>query len=148
MQYIISLLDRKENISNEISRLQRIQQTISEQVKDYVKNLSSEKKRFLDDKILSTFSEETLKHTEAYRNYMKNLSTGLCNSYQAWDHIFDPYTDKYTIEKVTVDNRADEGLFIKVTVMPEKPSGYISLTTLYDLYTTDWFNLEEFEKCN
>ena len=32
--------------------------------------------------------------------------------------------------------------------MPEKPSGYISLTTLYDLYTTDWFNLEEFENCN
>ena len=51
MQDIISLLDRKENISNEISRLQRMQQTISEQVKDYVKNLSSEKKRFLDDKI-------------------------------------------------------------------------------------------------
>ena len=45
MQDIISLLDKKENISNEISRLQRAQQTISEQVKDYVKNLSSEKKR-------------------------------------------------------------------------------------------------------
>lgn len=148
MQYIISLLDKKENISNEISRLQRMQQTISEQVKDYVKNLSSEKKRFLDDKILSTFSEEKLKHTEAYRNYMKDLSTGVCNSYQAWNNIFDPYIDKYTIAKVTVDNRADEGLFIKVTVMPEKPSGYISLTTLYDLYTTDWFNLEEFENCN
>lgn len=146
MQYIISLLDKKENISNEISRLQRIQQTISEEVKDYVRNLSSEKKRFLDDKILSIFSEEKLKLTEAYRNYMNNLSEGLCNSYQAWDHIFDPYTDRYTIEKVTVDNRADEGLFVKVTVMPEKPSGYISLTTLYDLYTTDWFNLEEFEK--
>ena len=148
MQDIISLLDRKENISNEISRLQRAQQTISEQVKDYVKNLSSEKKRFLDDKILSTFSEEKLKHTVAYRNYMKDLSTGLCNSYQAWNNIFDPYIDKYTIEKVTVDNRADEGLFIAVTVMPEKPSGYISLTTLHDLYTTDWFNLEEFENCN
>ena len=148
MQDIISLLDRKENISSEISRLQRMQQTISEQVKDYVKNLSSGKKRFLDDKILSTFNEEKLKITEAYRNYMKDLSTGLCNSYQAWDHIFDPYTDRYTIERVTVDNRADEGLFIRVTVMPEKPSGYISLTTLYDLYTTDWFNLEEFENCN
>ena len=83
MQEIISLLDRKANISDEISRLQRAQQTISEQVKDYVKNLSSEKKRFLDDKILSTFSEEKLKHTEAYRNYMKDLSNGLCNSYQA-----------------------------------------------------------------
>lgn len=147
MQDIISLLDRKENISNEISRLQRAQQTISEQVKDYVKNLSSEKKRFLDDKILSTFNEEKLRHIESYRNYMKNLSTGLCNSYQSWD-IFDPYTDKYTIEKITVDNRADEGFFIRVTIMPEKPSGYISLTTLYDLYTTDWFNLEEFENCN
>lgn len=145
MQDIISLLDKKENISNEISRLQRAQQTISEQVKDYVKNLSSEKKRFLDDKILSTFSEEKLKHTESYRNYM---TAGLCNSYQAWNNIFDPYIDKYTIEKVTVDNRADEGLFVKVTVVPEKPSGYISLTTLYDLYTTDWFNLDEFENCN
>ena len=148
MQYIINLLDKKENVSNEISRLQRIQQTISEEVKNYVKNLSSEKKRFLDDKILSTFNEEKLKLTESYRNYMKNLSTGFCNSYQAWDNVFDPYIDKYTIEKVTVDNRADEGLFIRVTVMPEKPSGYISLTTLYDLYTTDWFNLEEFENCN
>lgn len=148
MQSIISLLDRKENINNEILRLQRAQQTISEQVKDYVKNLSSEKKRFLDDKILSTFSEEKLKITEAYRNYMKNLSEGLCNSYQAWDNIFDPYIDKYTIEKVTIDNRENEGLFIRVTVMPERPSGYISLTTLYDLYTTDWFNLEEFENCN
>ena len=148
MQDIISLLDRKENISNEISRLQRAQQTISEQVKDYVKNLSSEKKRFLDDKILSTFSEEKLKITESYRNYIKNLSTGVCNSYQAWDNVFDPYIDKYTIEKITVDNRADEGLFVRVTVVPEKPSGYISLTTLYDLYTTDWFNLEEFENCN
>ena len=98
MQDIISLLDRKENISNEISRLQRAQQTISEQVKDYVKNLSSEKKRFLDDKILSTFNEDKLKQIESYRNYMKNLSTGLCNSYQSWN-IFDPYTDKYTIEK-------------------------------------------------
>ena len=148
MQDIISLLDRKENISNEISRLQRVQQTISEEVKDYVKNLSSEKKRFLDDKILSTFSEEKLKITESYRNYIKNLSTGVCNSYQAWDNVFDPYIDKYTIEKITVDNRADEGLFVRVTVVPEKPSGYISLTTLYDLYTTDWFNLEEFENCN
>ena len=148
MQDIISLLDRKENISNEISRLQRAQQTLSEQVKDYVKNLSSEKKRFLDDKILSTFSEEKLKITESYRNYIKNLSTGVCNSYQAWDNVFDPYIDKYTIEKITVDNRADEGLFVRVTVVPEKPSGYISLTTLYDLYTTDWFNLEEFENCN
>ena len=148
MQYIINLLDKKENVSNEISRLQRIQQTISEEVKNYVKNLSSEKKRFLDDKILSTFNEEKLKLTESYRNYMKNLSTGFCNSYQAWDNVFDPYIDKYTIEKVTVDNRADEGLFIRVTVMPEKPSGYISLTTLYDLYTTDWFNLKEFENCN
>lgn len=148
MQYIINLLDKKENVSNEISRLQRIQQTISEEVKDYVKNLSSEKKRFLDDKILSTFSKEKLKITESYRNYMKNLSTGVCNSYQAWDNVFDPYIDKYTIEKITVDNRADEGLFIRVTVMPERPSGYISLTTLFDLYTTDWFNLEEFENCN
>ena len=148
MQDIISLLDKKESISNEISRLQRAQQTISEQVKDYVKNLSSEKKRFLDDKILSTFSEEKLKITESYRNYMKDLSTGLCNSYQDWNNIFDPYIDKYSIEKVTVDNRPDEGLFIKVTIVPEKPSGYISLTTLYDLYTTDWFNLEEFENCN
>lgn len=145
MQYIISLLDKKENISNEISRLQSQIKTISEQVKDYVKNLSSEKKHFLDDKILSTFSEKKLKITEAYRNYMKDLSTGICNSYQAWDNVFDPYIDKYTIENVTVDNRADDGLFIKVTVMPEKPSGHISLTTLYDLYTTDWFNLEEFE---
>lgn len=148
MQNIISLLDKKESISNEISRLQRAQQTISEQVKDYVKNLSSEKKRFLDDKILSTFSEEKLKITESYRNYIKNLSTGVCNSYQAWDNVFDPYIDKYTIEKITVDNRADEGLFVRVTVVPERPSGYISLTTLYDLYTTDWFNLEEFENCN
>lgn len=148
MQYIINLLDKKENLTNEISRLQRMQQTISEQIKDYVKNLSSEKKRFLDDKILSTFNEEKLKQTKAYRNYMKNLSTGLCTSYQAWNNVFDPYIDKYTIEKVTIDNRGNEGLFVKVTVMPEKPSGYISLTTLYDLYTTDWFNLEEFENCN
>ena len=65
MRSIISLLDEKENISNEISRLQKMQQTISEQVKDYVKNLSPGKKRFLDDKILSTFSEEKLKQVEA-----------------------------------------------------------------------------------
>ena len=140
MQYIINLLDKKENISNEISRLQRVQQTISEEVKDYVKNLSSEKKRFLDDKILSTFSKEKLKITESYRNYMKNLSTGVCNSYQAWDNVFDPYIDKYTIEKVTVDKRADEGLFIRVTVMPERPSGYISLTTFAaSSSTTKWY---------
>ena len=79
MRSIISLLDKKESISNEISRLQRTQQTITEQVKDYVDNLSPEKKRFLDDKILSTFSEEQLKQIEAYRKYMKDLSTGVCN---------------------------------------------------------------------
>ena len=148
MRSIISLLDKKESISNEISRLQRTQQTISEQVKDYVKNLSPEKKRFLDDKILSTFSEEKLKQIEAYRKYMKDLSTGVCNCYQSWSNIFDPYTDKYTIEKVIVNNRADDGLFIKVSVMPEKPRGYISMARLYDYYTTDWFDIEEFEKCN
>lgn len=126
MRSIISLLDKKESISNEISRLQRTQQTISEQVKDYVKNLSPEKKRFLDDKILSTFSEEQLKQIEAYRKYMKDLSTGVCNCYQAWNNIFDPYIDKYTIEKVIVNNNADEGMFIKITVTPEKPSNSIS----------------------
>ena len=148
MRSIISLLDKKENISNEISRLQKTQQTISEQVKDYVKNLSPEKKRFLDDKILSTFSEEQLKQIEAYRKYMKDLSKGVWNCYQAWNNIFDLYIDKYTIDKVIVNNKADEGMFIKVTVMPEKPSYYISTTTLHNLYTTDWFNIEEFEKCN
>ena len=149
MQHIISLLDKKEDINNEISRLQRIQQTISEQVKDYVKNLSPEKKRFLDDKILSTFSEEKLKQIEAYRKYMKDLSTGVCNCYQAWNNIFDPYTDKYTIEKVIVNNKADEGLFIRVTVTPENPSDSISgLVNFYDFYTTDWFDIDEFEKCN
>ena len=149
MRSIISLLDKKESISNEISRLQRTQQTISEQVKDYVKNLSPEKKRFLDDKILSTFSEEKLKQIEAYRKYMKDLSTGVCNCYQAWNNIFDPYTDKYTIEKVIVNNNADEGMFIKVTVSPEKPSSSISgLVNFYNFYTTDWFDIEEFEKCN
>ena len=147
MQSIISLLDKKENISNEISRLQKTQQTISEQVKDYVDNLSPEKKRFLDDKILSTFNEEKLKQIEAYRKYMKDLSTGVCNCYQAWNNIFDPYTDKYTIEKVIVNNNADEGMFIKVTVTPEKPSNSISgLVNFYNFYTTDWFDINEFEK--
>ena len=93
MRSIISLLDKKESISNEISRLQRTQQTISEQVKDYANNLSPEKKRFLDDKILSTFNEEKLKQIEAYRKYMKDLSTGVCNCYLAWNNIFDPYID-------------------------------------------------------
>ena len=149
MRSIISLLDKKESISNEISRLQRTQQTISEQVKDYVNNLSPEKKRFLDDKILSTFNEEKLKQIEAYRKYMKDLSTGVCNCYLAWNNIFDPYTDKYTIEKVIVNNNADEGMFIKVTVSPEKPSSSISgLVNFYNFYTTDWFDIEEFEKCN
>ena len=150
MQSIISLLDKKESISNEISRLQRTQQTISEQVKDYVKNLSPEKKRFLDDKILSTFNEEKLKQIEAYRKYMKDLLTGVCNCYLAWNNIFDPYTDntdKYTIEKVIVNNNADEGMFIKVTVTPEKPSNSVSgLVNFYNFYTTDWFDIEEFEK--
>ena len=152
MRSIISLLDKKESISNEISRLQRTQQTISEQVKDYVKNLSPEKKRFLDDKILSTFSEEKLKQIEAYRKYMKDLSTGVCNCYQAWNNIFDPYTDKYTIEKVEkviVKNKVYEGLFIRVTVTPENPSNSISdLVNFYDFYMTDWFDIDEFEKCN
>lgn len=149
MRSIISLLDKKESISNEISRLQRTQQTISEQVKDYVKNLSPEKKRFLDDKILSTFDEEKLKQVEAYRKYMEDFSKGVCNSYQAWrNNIFDPYIDKYTIDKVIVNNKADEGMLVKVTVVPEKPRYYISSTTLDNLYTTDWFNIEEFEKCN
>ena len=148
MRSIISLLDKKESISNEISRLQRTQQTISEQVKDYVKNLSPEKKRFLDDKILSTFDEEKLKQIEAYRKYRKDFSTGVCNCVQAWDCTFDPYIDKYTIEKVIVNNKADEGMLVKVTVVPEKPRYYISSTTLDNLYTTDWFNIEEFEKCN
>ena len=147
MQSIISLLDKKESISNEISRLQRTQQTISEQVKDYVKNLSPEKKRFLDDKILSTFNEEKLKQIEAYRKYMKDLSTGVCNCYQDWGNVFDPYTDKYTIEKVIVNNNADEGMFIKVTVTPEKPSNSVSgLVNFYNFYTTDWFDINEFEK--
>ena len=152
MRSIISLLDKKESISNEISRLQRTQQTISEQVKDYVKNLSPEKKRFLDDKILSTFNEENLKQIEAYRKYMKGLSTGVCNCYQAWNNIFDPYTDKYTIEKVEkviVKNKVYEGLFIRVTVTPENPSNSISdLVNFYDFYMTDWFDIDEFEKCN
>ena len=149
MRSIISLLDKKESISNEISRLQRTRQTISEQVKDYINNLSPEKKRFLDDKILSTFNEENLKQIEAYRKYMKDLSTGVCNCYQAWNNIFDPYTDKYTIEKIIVNNNADEGMFIKVTVTPEKPSNSISgLVNFYNFYTTDWFNIDEFEKCN
>ena len=152
MRSIISLLDKRESISNEISRLQRTQQTISEQVKDYVKNLSPEKKRFLDDKILSTFSEEKLKQIEAYRKYMKDLSTGVCNCYQAWNNIFDPYTDKYTIEKVEkviVKNKVYEGLFIRVTVTPENPSNSISdLVNFYDFYMTDWFDIDEFEKCN
>ena len=152
MRSIISLLDKKESISNEISRLQRTQQTITEQVKDYVDNLSPEKKRFLDDKILSTFSEEKLKQIEAYRKYMKDLSTGVCNCYQAWNNIFDPYTDKYTIEKVDkviVKNKVYEGLFIRVTVTPENPSNSISdLVNFYDFYMTDWFDIDEFEKCN
>ena len=147
MRSIISLLDKKESISNEISRLQKTQQTISEQVKDYVKNLSPEKKRFLDDKILSTFNGEKLKQIEAYRKYMKDLLTGVCNCYLAWNNIFDPYTDKYTIEKVIVNNNADEGMFIKVTVTPEKPSNSVSgLVNFYNFYTTDWFDIEEFEK--
>ena len=149
MRSIISLLDKKESISNEISRLQRTQQTISEQVKDYVKNLSPEKKRFLDDKILSTFDEKTIEHIEAYRKYMKDLLDGVCNCYQDWSNVFDPYTDKYTIEKVIVNNNADEGMFIKVTVTPEKPSNSVSgLVNFYNFYTTDWFDIEEFEKCN
>ena len=126
MRSIISLLDKKESISNEISRLQRTQQTITEQVKGYVDNLSPEKKRFLDDKILSTFDEKTIEHIEAYRKYMKGLLDGVCNCYQSCNNIFDPYTDKYTIEKVIVNNNADEGMFIKVTVSPEKPSSSIS----------------------
>ena len=149
MRSIISLLDKKESISNEISRLQKTQQTISEQIKDYVKNLSPEKKRFLDDKILSTFNEEKLKQIEAYRKYMKDFSDGVCYCYQDWSNVFDPYTDKYTIEKVIVNNNADEGMFIKVTVTPEKPSNSISgVVNFYDFYTTDWFDIDEFEKCN
>ena len=101
----------------------------------------------MDDKILSTFSEEQLKQIEAYRKYMEDLSKGVCNCYQAWNNIFDPYIDKYTIEKVIVDNRADDGMLIKVTVMPEKPSNSISgLVNFYNFYTTDWFDIDEFEK--
>ena len=148
MRSIITLLDKKDKISNKIWRLQKTQQTITEQVKDYVDNLSTEKKRFLDDKILSTFDEKTIEHIEAYRKYMKDLSDGVCNCYQDWSNVFDPYMDKYTIHQIIVNNKADEGMLIKVTVMPEKPSYYISLTTLHNLYTTDWFNIEEFEKCN
>ena len=149
MRSIITLLDKKDKISNKIWRLQKTQQTITEQVKDYVDNLSPEKKRFLDDKILSTFDEEKLKQVEAYRKYMEDFSKGVCNSYQAWrNNIFDPYIDKYTIDKVIVNNKADEGMLVKVTVVPEKPRYYISSTTLDNLYTTDWFNIEEFEKCN
>ena len=150
MRSIISLLDKKESISNEISRLQRTQQTITEQVKDYVDNLSPEKKRFLDDKILSTFDEKTIEHIEAYRKYMKDLLDGVCNCYQAWNNIFDPYIDKYTIEKVEkviVKNKVYEGLFIRVTVTPENPSNSISdLVNFYDFYMTDWFDIDEFEK--
>ena len=148
MRSIITLLDKKDKISNKIWRLQKTQQTITEQVKDYVDNLSPEKKRFLDDKILSTFDEKTIEHIEAYRKYMKDLLDGVCNCYQDWSNVFDPYMDKYTIDRVIVNNKADEGMLIKVTVMPEKPSYYISATTLHNLYTTDWFNIEEFEKCN
>ena len=148
MRSIITLLDKKDKISNKIWRLQKTQQTITEQVKDYVDNLSPEKKRFLDDKILSTFDEKTIEHIEAYRKYMKDLLDGVCNCYQDWNNVFDPYMDKYTIDRVIVNNKADEGMLIKVTVMPEKPSYYISTTTLHNLYTTDWFNIEEFEKCN
>ena len=148
MRSIISLLDKKESISNEISRLQRTQQTISEQVKDYVKNLSPEKKRFLNDKILSTFDEKTIEHIEAYRKYMKDLLDGVCNCYQDWSNVFDPYMDKYTIDRGIVNNKADEGMLVKVTVVPEKPRYYISSTTLDNLYTTDWFDINEFEKCN
>ena len=149
MRSIITLLDKKDKISNKIWRLQKTQQTITEQVKDYVDNLSTEKKRFLDDKILSTFNGEKLKQIEAYRKYMKDISTGVCNCYMAWNNIFDPYTDKYTIEKVIVNNNADEGMFIKVTVTPEKPSNSISgLINFYNFYTTDWFDIDEFEKCN
>ena len=148
MRSIITLLDKKDKISNKIWRLQKTQQTITEQVKDYVDNLSPEKKRFLDNKILSTFDEKTIEHIEAYRKYMKDLLDGVCNCYQDWSNVFDPYMDKYTIDRVIVNNKADEGMLIKVTVMPEIPSYYISTTTLHNLYTTDWFNIEEFEKCN
>ena len=149
MQHIISLLDKKEDINNEISRLQKTQQTITEQVKDYVDNLSPEKKRFLDDKILSTFSEEKLKQIEAYRKYMKDFSDGVCYCYQDWSNVFDPYMDKYTIERVIVNNKANEGMLIKVTVTPEKPSNSISgLINFYNFYMTDWFDIDEFEKCN
>ena len=148
MRSIITLLDKKDKISNKIWRLQKTQQTITEQVKDYVDNLSPEKKRVLDDKILSTFDEKTIEHIEAYRKYMKDLLDGVCNCYQDWSNVFDPYMDKYTIDRVIVNNKADEGMLIKVTVMPEKPSYYISTTTLHNLYTTDWFNREEFEQCN
>ena len=80
---------------------------------------------------------------------MKGLSTGVCNCYQDWSNVFDPYTDKYTIKKVIVNNNADEGMFIKVTVTPEKPSNSISgLINFYNFYTTDWFDIDEFEKCN
>lgn len=147
MRSIITLLDKKDKISNKIWRLQKTRQIITKQIQDFVNNLSSEKKRFLDDKILSMFSEEKLKRVESYRKYMNDLSRGICNSYQAWDNIFDPYIDEYTIEKINVDNRKGE-LFIKLTVMPTKPSGHISLMTLHDLYTTDWFNIEDFENCN
>ena len=148
MRSIISLLDEKENISNEISRLQKTQQTITEQVKDYVDNLSPEKKRFLDDKILSTFDEKTIEHIKAYRKYIKDLSDGVCNCYQDWSNIFDPYMDKYTIDQIIVNNKANEWILVKVTVVPEKSNYYISSTTLHNLYTTDWFNIEEFEKCD
>ena len=106
----------------------------------------------MDDKILATFNEEKLKQIEAYRKYMKDLSTGVCNCYQAWNNIFDPYTDKYTIEKVEkviVKNKVNEGLFMSVTVAPENPSNSISdLVNFYDFYMSDWLDVDEFEKCN
>ena len=148
MQSIISLLDKKKKINNQIWRLQKTQQTITEQVKDYVDNLSPEKKRFLDDKILSTFDEKTIEHIKAYRKYIKDLSDGVCNCYQDWSNIFDPYMDKYTIDQIIVNNKANEWILVKVTVVPEKSNYYISSTTLHNLYTTDWFNIEEFEKCD
>ena len=135
MRSIITLLDKKHKISNKIWRLQKTQQTITEQVKDYVDNLSPEKKRFLDDKILSTFDEKTIEHIEAYRKYMKDFSDGVCYCYQDWSNVFDPYMDKYTIEQVIALLKNPD--VISITVTKQTPNEYFKSKRKENRYGTD-----------
>ena len=147
IERIIDLINEGNTIEKEISCLQEQKKIIEKDIEQFMSEIKPSQKKFLDDKIIERFSDETKKRIESYRKYMNDIASGICNSYQIWN-IFDPYTDKYTITNIDVDDRENEGLFIKVIVRPEKPSGHISLMTVYDLYMSEWFNIDEFENCD